>query len=133
MTFWQWALFYLAPALAAFFLTKNRRLTGFSMLVIHACLLVSIVLLSTTGTRLSWQFQNYYVVLAVLSSIFSIYLLGTVGLGYALSSIIQEWCLLLAGTLLWRESPLLLAAFLSSLVYALAHVTDRSHWRWKVP
>jgi hypothetical protein len=53
------------------------------------------------------------------------------GLGYILSSIIQECCILLAGVLLISVSGVLIGALVTAFIYALVHPMKNSNWHWK--
>ena len=134
MNIWYWILCYALPAGVAIYLTSTQTLPRNKMLTMHGGILVSIFILSAVGGRLHIEFQTLYVLLAVTSLIATISFLSWLpGFGYTLSSVIQEYCLLLAGLLLVPVGGVWIAAFATALIYAVAHQMESSNWRWKFP
>lgn len=129
----QLILFYAAPAYVAVTLARRRKSPSDRIMIVHIGILASILLLSYVGAEVSWDFRIYNVAFVAVGALLSLYLLGLLGLGYAASSAVQEWCLLLAGVYLLGSMGFLLSAVISALVYALAHNIDSANVRWKLP
>ena len=129
----QWTLFYATPALIAVLLARTQEQFKIRMAIVHIFLIVSIGLLSVAGARLALEFHVWSIALTITSLLFAIYLLRSVGVGYALSSFIQQWCLLLAGVWIIPTSGIIIGTCATALVYALAHCIDHSSWIWKLP
>lgn len=129
----EWILFYAVPAALAAFFASRRKSFNARLIVIHIGLIVSIFLISFAGIKLRGQFQIYPSVFLLASAIFAIFLLARLGVVYSISSIIQEWCLLLAATLAEYEVGIFWASFITALIFSLAHLVDLGHWQLKLP
>lgn len=137
MEFQYWILYYAIPAGIATYLLKTKLSSVRNrVLTMHGFLLLSILLVSSTGASLNWDFSLLQLVAVGVAILLSIYLLGFMGLPYTISSAIQEYCLLLASVLIVPVSGLLLGAMAASLPYTFAHFgrrTERPNWQWKFP
>lgn len=136
MGFQYWIFYYLVPAIIASYLLYIQSSARNRALSTGALMVLSIVLISHLGVRLSWNFQFSQILLVGTSALLSIYFLGLLGLTYLIASIIQEWCFLLASVLLVPSSGLWLGAIVTALVFTLAHFVHRtewSHWKWRFP
>lgn len=132
MAFQQWTLFYLIPAALAVFLASRQKSLSAKLIVIHVAIVLSILFLSFTGAKIFLNFKIYPLVLAFVSSIFAVFLLKRLGFIYIISSILQEWCLLLAASLLGFEFGAFWASCATALVFSLSHVIDSGHWKLKL-
>lgn len=137
MTILHWILFYAIPAIAAVYGKDRWPKQKDRLLVVHALLLLSILLMSVAGTRLLWGFQTWDVFALLAAVLLSVYLIGPkVASSYAVSSAIQEICILLAAMLLIPAAGILTGAAATSLMYTWAHRSHPSEtyrWRWKYP
>ncbi len=133
MVFIQWIFFYTLPAIGAISLARSLRTPTQRALAIHAGIVLSIALVSFTGVRLDWNISLLSLGCLGASVCLSFYLLRTEGLTYALSSAVQEWCILLAGILLAPATGILIAAVLTALVFSLAHLMGPKEIGWKLP
>jgi hypothetical protein len=133
MVLMQWVFFYVAPAVLFVSLARLLQPIRYRMLTVHIGVGVSILLLSITGVRLFWSPSVVPATLLTLSFLLALYLLGSLGLLYLLSSMLQEVCILLAGTLIVSMTGIVVASVLTALVFAFAHDVDFSNWRWKFP
>ncbi|OGG53242.1 hypothetical protein A3C20_03305 [Candidatus Kaiserbacteria bacterium RIFCSPHIGHO2_02_FULL_55_25] len=133
MIFLQWTLFYAVPAAVAVYLKNKQPRVRNRVLILHAGVIVSVILLSAVGLRLTWQFSLLSLVATVAGVLFSTYLLGTHGTLYSLSAFIQEWCILLAGSYLSDGYGVVFGAAATALVFAFAHQTVERELIWKLP
>lgn len=135
--FQYWILYYAIPAGITTYLLKTKSSSVRNrVLTMHGFLLLSILLVSSTGISLNWNFQVLQLLVVGVAILLSIHLLGFMGLLYSISSAIQEYCLLLASVLIVPASGLLLGVIATSLPYTFAHFgrrTERPNWQWKFP
>jgi hypothetical protein len=131
----NWVLFYLLPTIISVLLKSTQTVLLRRALIMHTGIIVSIVLVTTfSEASLNWQFQNIYLaVMALTSLLIAMWLIGFTGLLYAISSSIQEWCILLAGTYLSMDYGIMPSAIATSLVFATAHGARSSERSWKWP
>jgi len=137
MEFYYWIFYYAIPAgIATYLLKRQQASVRNRVLTMHGFVLLSIFLLSIIGVSLSWNFQMYQLLIIGAGILLLIYLLGFRGLLYAVSSAIQEYCLLLASVLIITTIGLWLGAIITSLPYTFTHFgrrLEKPNWQWKFP
>jgi hypothetical protein len=137
MTVLYWTFLYAVPAVAAVYVKDWRPIQKERLLIVHTFLFLSILLMSIIGVRLEWSFQILDIVALLAAVLLSVYFIGPMSaFVYAISSAIQETCMLLAATLLIPTAGILIGAVATSLTYTFAHKSHPSEtyrWRWKYP
>lgn len=126
-----WALCYLLPAFSATVLNTRLSSLRSRMIVMHAGIIISILFLTISGMRLNWQVSTLSAAVLLMGAAFSIALLRLEGAVYALSSSLQQICILLAALLLSEEVGTLLAAIATAIVYTFAHRMSRKDFYYK--
>jgi len=126
----KWILFYLIPALAAYLL-KLRFQKPTRISYIHILILISAIVLRLSGIKLIWNLSADLIVLIFLSIIFAIVLNKRLGFFYSLSSFMQQWCLLLSGTILIPETGLVIASTLTAIPFVFTHQMEQNKCHWK--
>ena len=129
----EWALFYAIPAALATFISRRFKSFDTRLVFIHIGLIVSIASLFLIGARLQGIFQIYPFIFLCLSMIAAGFLIIRLSPLYILSSIIQEYCILLAAVFLSQEIGIVWAAIGTALMYSMAHMADPSQWGLKLP
>jgi len=107
----EWILLYLVPATLVFFFATRERSVKARSIIVHVGLIISIVLLTIAGAQLRERFQAVPLLCLFGATLIALYLLSKIGIAYAASSIIQEYCLLLSAILLAYQTRILWAAF----------------------
>jgi len=137
MEFLYWIFYYAIPAgIATYLLKRQQSSVKNRVLTMHGFVLLSIFLLSIIHVSLNWNFQAYQLLILGAGTLLSVYLMGFRGLLYAVSSAIQEYCLLLASVLIIPTTGLWLGAIITSLPYTFAHFgrrLEKPNWYWKFP
>ena len=133
MSFFLWCIAYLVPFVGALFVARRQQSLVASIVVAHLFVLISIALLFIVGARVSSGSSVYSVGFLGVSLLFALLLLRGYGLVYVFSSVIQQYCILLAYLLLASTTGPWVAMVLTALVFALAHLIKRSGWQWKLP
>jgi hypothetical protein len=133
MMIWEWVLFYLVPAALATFISTRFKSFNARLVPNHIGLLVSIFSISLVGARLQTPFQIYPFIFLCASMVASAFLLIRLSPLYIVSSIIQEYCILLAAVLVNPTVGIIWAAIGTGLVYSMAHMADLSQWDLKLP
>jgi hypothetical protein len=127
-----WLLGYALPASCFFFVSRKFKILKHRVAVMHTGLLISIFLLSFFGVRLHFGFNLFEVAFFFISVLFSLFILGHFGLWYAVSTMIQEYCILLAGILGIEAFGLGYGVLVTAAVFALAHLVNPVNWRRKL-
>lgn len=128
-----WTLFYATPAAVAVYIKNKQTSLEGRVFVMHLAVLLSVGLLSLASVHISWSFGVFSLSFLLLATLLALCILGNNGLLYALSSGLQEWCILLAGTLLLGGYGLAWSAPATSIVFALAHYRTRRDLGFKLP
>ncbi len=136
-----WFVAYALPAGAGYCAVKvaQRRWAAGTVLqdavVIHGALLISIAisqyLIHSFGLAFPWSLESYWVFAYVGAIAMSCLVLGTFGLGYALSALIQQLTMLSVAFLLLPALPVYAAIILIVPIYALLH-RMRARYDWRV-
>jgi hypothetical protein len=130
--FLAWTISYALSAAISFPVALKQKSLLRSLIVVHVFLLLSMLLLFAFGARLEFAVSTYSVSFACVVLLASYLFLKRFGLVYALSSAVQEGCLLLSFALLVPVAGFWVAAALTALPYALLHLINSSGWWWKV-
>jgi hypothetical protein len=128
-----WILFYVLPATLSTFISRRFKSFNTRLIIIHIGLVVSIVSISLVGARLQTVFQIYPFVFLCASIVASAFLLIRLSPLYIVSSVVQEYCILLAAVLVSPAVGIIWAAIGTGLVYSMAHMADPSQWGLKLP
>jgi len=130
---WEWVLFYVVPAALATFISTRFKSFNARLIVIHIGLIVSIFSFFLIGARLQGTFQIYPFIFLCASILASGFLIIRLSPLYIFSSIVQEYCILLAAFFVSSEIGIVWAAIGTGLIYSLAHMADPSQWGLKLP
>ncbi len=127
-----WFVAYLLPTSLSFVLARQFKSTRHRLVVVHLALALSIIIFSVFGASLHWSFNPIMILIILGASGIAITLLGGLGFWYVLSSLLQEWCLLLAA--LWGMDAFgpVPGALVTTIVFSFMHLLNRIHWEWKI-
>jgi len=127
MILFYWTLGYALPAATATYLKTKLDHVRDRIIVIHVGILLSIAVLSLFGLRLTWHLPTLYIVIFLLGASLAVYLLRLQGMLYVLSVIVQEYCILLAGSYLAEEYGIAIGSIATALVFTFAHRIPFAH------
>ncbi|MBI3574031.1 hypothetical protein HY090_03195 [Candidatus Kaiserbacteria bacterium] len=130
--FLEWLAFYVVPATSAFLVARRLPVLTRRITVLHIGVLVSVAAMTLAGVRLESGMSILSIVCVVLSAACAVSFLGTFGIFYTFSAVVQEACLLLAGVLSISAFGLVPGILATTTVFALMHLVNLSNWKWKL-
>jgi hypothetical protein len=129
----QWTLCYALVAALATAIKSRFTDLRYSILVMHVGIAVSIVCMQLAGFSLEWSVSPFALGAVFAALLCAGLLIGPKSALYAASSLLQEWCILLAGSHLALRFDTAVSAVATALVFAFAHRMPREQLSWKLP
>lgn len=115
-----------AGGIGKFFPDYNKEPVGRNVLIIHVALIVSILgsqyALFAAGRAFPWHVADPFLIFYAASALFALWLLGSLGIWYALSAFLQQAMMLSMAFVLYPAFPLWILVLLIVPIYTLAHL-----------
>ncbi len=127
-----WILCYFLPA-AITGLMSYKQPAKEGLKNAHLLVVLSIIFMTLASAQLEWVLSPRSIVALLGAGALATYLLGYYGALYTLSAALQQYCILLATTLIVPIVGLPIGAAATALMFALAHKMDKKNVLWKLP